>query len=441
MREHLASRLIAANWKVAWWVALFASGIALVLMGMFGVGVASAHGRHGRGDGFGRGVVPAAAGIVQSTPSGGSFTIETRRGATETIDVTGSTTYLERSVSGAPLDNVATGDLVGAFGTIYGSTVTASEIVISVPRTPRSTRSTRPIAVGIVQGTPGTGSFTILTRSGSSDTIDVSSTSTSYYERGVSSPSLASVSSGDFVVVFGTASGSTITASKVVIGGAPRHRAYIVAGTVQGTPTGDVFTITAPSGTNYTVDVSSTTSYFERGVSTPSLNDVAGGDFVAVFGSLSSTTVTATKVAIATPPPSNSTFATAGTVQTTPSGGSFVIETWDHAQLTVVTSSSPTYTERGLTAASLTDVTVGENVAVFGTVSGSTVTATQIAIGGNGVGGGPGYLGGGPGHLGGGQGVHGGAPGDLGGTGSGYEIFPGGPAQGGHGPSRGHGHY
>jgi hypothetical protein len=118
-----------------------------------------------------------------------------------------------------------------------------------------------------------------------------------------------------------------------------------------------------------------------------------------------------------------------------------VIETWDHAQLTVVTSSSPTYTERGLTAASLTDVTVGENVAVFGTVSGSTVTATQIAIGGNGVGGGPGYLGGGPGHLGGGQGVHGGAPGDLGGTGSGYEIFPGGPAQGGHGPSRGHGHY
>jgi hypothetical protein len=68
-------------------------------------------------------------------------------------------------------------------------------------------------------------------------------------------------------------------------------------------------------------------------------------------------------------------------------------------QLTVQTSSSTTYTERGASSASLTDVTVGENVAVFGTVSGSTVTATQIAIGGNGIGGG-GYLGGGRHHEG-----------------------------------------
>jgi hypothetical protein len=59
----------------------------------FGAGVAvSVASAHGRGDGFGRGVVPAAAGTVESAPSGTTFTITTRSGATETIDVSSSTT-------------------------------------------------------------------------------------------------------------------------------------------------------------------------------------------------------------------------------------------------------------------------------------------------------------------------------------------------------------
>jgi hypothetical protein len=129
-------------------------------------------------------------------------------------------------------------------------------------------------------------------------------------------------------------------------------------------------------------------------VTSPTLGNIGAGDYVAVFGTISGTTVTATKVAIATPPASIGSFATAGTVQTTPSGGDFAIETWNHTQLTVQTNATTTYTERGASSASLTDVQIGENVAVFGTVSGTSVTATQIAIGGNGIAGGPGYLGG-----------------------------------------------
>jgi hypothetical protein len=142
----------------------------------------------------------------------------------------------------------------------------------------------------------------------------------------------------------------------------------------------------------------------------PSLTDVAAGDYVAVFGTVSGSTVTATKISIATPPPTNGQLATAGTVQTVPSGGSFVIETWNHTQVIVQTSSSTTYTERGVSGTSLADIAIADNVAVFGTVSGASVTATQVAVGGNGVGGGPGYLGG-RGYRGGG-----GGPGRFGGV-------------------------
>ncbi|HXZ83224.1 MAG TPA: hypothetical protein VED84_05695 [Acidimicrobiales bacterium] len=59
-------------------------------------------------------------------------------------------------------------------------------------------------------------SFSISTRSGSALTVDVTST-TSYVECGVTSPSLANVAQGDLVTVFGTTSGTTVAATKVVI--------------------------------------------------------------------------------------------------------------------------------------------------------------------------------------------------------------------------------
>jgi hypothetical protein len=245
MRDHVASRRGSAA-RALFAVCVLAAWTSAALGGAFGVDLASAHGGHGRADGSRRGVVPAAAGIVQSAPSGDSFTIEARSGATETIDVTSATTYIERGVSSPSHINVAAGDLVAVFGTTFGSTVTASQIVIEVPRAPRSTSG--PVAAGIVHGTPGADSFTIETRGGASETIDVTSPSTTYYERGVASPSLANVANGDFVVAFGTVSGSTVTATKIVIGGAPRHHGFAVAGTVQSTPSADSFMIKTPSG-------------------------------------------------------------------------------------------------------------------------------------------------------------------------------------------------
>ena len=63
----------------------------------------------------------------------------------------------------------------------------------------------------------------------------------------------------------------------------------------------DTFTVTTRDGTKVTVDVSGTTTYVDPGVTTPSFTDVKVGDHVAVFGTDSSNTVTATKVALGGP--------------------------------------------------------------------------------------------------------------------------------------------
>jgi hypothetical protein len=386
---------------------------ATLFGGAFGLASASAH---TSAPGLGHGVTPVAAGIVQGTPGSDSFTIEEPGGTTETIDVlSSSTTYVERGMPSASLADVASGDLVAVFGTVSGSTVTASEVVIAVPR--GAAHGETPAVAGIVQGTPSSDSFTIETRGGTSETVDVSD-ATVYCERGVPSASLTNVAAGDLVAVFGTVSGSTVTASLVVIH-SDFHHGFAVAGVVQGTPGSTSFTIQTRGGVSDTIDVSASTKYYERGVGSVSLSDVASGDHVGVFGTISGTTVTANAVLIAAPPATSGSFVAAGTVQTTPTADSFVIETWGHVQLTVEVSGSTTYVEHGSTAASLTDVAITDDVAVFGTISGSTVTATQIVIGGNE----PGH----PGHFGpstvgpaGGQGGSGqGGNGGQGGSGGG----------------------
>ena len=154
----------------------------------------------------------------------------------------------------------------------------------------------------------------------------------------------------------------------------------------------DTFTLTTRDGTKVTVDVSGTTTYVDPGVTTPSFTDVKVGDHVAVFGTDSSNTVTATKVAIGgpdgdgpggfgghrafggTPPAAVGTVASVGT-------NTFVVTSPDGTKVTVDVGSSTSYMEFGKTSASIADVTVGAHVAVFGTNANNTVTATKVGIG------------------------------------------------------------
>ena len=73
------------------------------------------------------------------------------------------------------------------------------------------------------------------------------------------------------------------------------------AGIVQGPPSGESFTIETLAGSTDTVEVSSLTIYGKPGLEGPTLSDVATGDYVGVFGTVSGKTVMATEVEISTP--------------------------------------------------------------------------------------------------------------------------------------------
>jgi len=75
-----------------------------------------------------------AAGIVLAPPSGESFQIETADGSILTVEAFPITTYIDPNVIGPSLADVATGDYVGVFGTVFDTTVTAAEVVITTPQ-------------------------------------------------------------------------------------------------------------------------------------------------------------------------------------------------------------------------------------------------------------------------------------------------------------------
>ena len=169
-------------------------------------------------------------------------------------------------------------------------------------------------------------------------------------------------------------------------------------GTVKSVGDG-TFTITSQDGTAVTVNVSSTTTYRDMGVTSASIANITVGEHVAVFGSDTSSTVTATSVAIGIPPAGGkggpvgapggkggTPPAAVGTVKSV-GDGTFTITAQDGTAVTVNVSSTTTYRDSGVTSASIANITVGEHVAVFGSDTSNTVTATSVAIGNPPVGG------------------------------------------------------
>ena len=203
-----------------------------------------------------------------------------------------------------------------------------------------------------------------------------------------------------------TASGSP--AGRPPMGGSPPA----AVGTVKSVGD-DTFTLAEQDGTLVTVNVGSTTSYLDPGVTSPSLASVTVGEHVAVFGTDTSDVVAATRVAIGTPPAGGkggpggqggppgtggSPPAAFGTVKSV-GDDTFTRTGPDGTVVTVNVGSTTSYVDQGVTSPSLANVTVGEQVAVFGTDTSNVVTATKVAIGTPPAGGkgGPGGRGGPPG--------------------------------------------
>lgn len=113
---------------------------------------------------------------------------------------------------------VALGLAVGG-GAVANAAGTGSTPSTSAPGAPfghDGMHGTPPAAVGTVASV-GTNTFTLTGRDGTTVTVDVGSTTT-YREVGVTSATIADVKVGSHVAVFGTESGSTVTATSVGIG-------------------------------------------------------------------------------------------------------------------------------------------------------------------------------------------------------------------------------
>ena len=111
-------------------------------------------------------------------------------------------------------------------------------------------------------------------------------------------------------IVAGLTAGSFLVAGAATGGSGSPHESSSEAGHTRTMPAAfgtvasvgaNSFTITTKAGATDTVNVSSSTTYRDRGVTTPSLANVIVGESVAVFGTLNSGVVTATSVAIGTP--------------------------------------------------------------------------------------------------------------------------------------------
>jgi hypothetical protein len=160
----------------------------------------------------------------------------------------------------------------------------------------------------------GSKTFTLKSFSGKTVTVDVSS-STTYRDFQVASPSFTTLKANERVAVFGTSSSGVLTAKSVVIG-APRgnfghgfgggwHEPSATAppvtfGTVLSVGS-KTFTLKTFSGKTVTVDVSSSTTYRDFQVASPSFTTLKANEPVAVFGTSPSGVLTAKSVVIGAP--------------------------------------------------------------------------------------------------------------------------------------------
>jgi preprotein translocase subunit YajC len=167
------------------------------------------------------GTPPVAFGTVKSVGDA-TFTIIARDGTTVTVNVSSATTYRDRAVTSPTVANVTVGEHVAVFGTDTSNVVTATSVAIGQPGGGMTgpgygPGGTPPVALGTVKSV-GAGTFTITTRDGTTVTVNVSG-ATTYHDRAVTSPTIANVTVGAHVAVFGTDTSNVVTATTVGIGG------------------------------------------------------------------------------------------------------------------------------------------------------------------------------------------------------------------------------
>jgi Domain of unknown function (DUF5666) len=251
-------------------------------------------------------------------------------------------------------------------------------------------------------------------------TYTVDATNATVMKSGAAS-SLSAIAVGDTLMVQGTVSGDSVTATKINDGlamGPGPARIPGVFGTVSAI-NGTTLTVTSKggpstqssSGTTYTVDASNAIVVKDGATSTVSA--IATGDTVMVQGTVSGSSVTATKINDGMPQGQQGGMMGkgGGALASLQGNGEPVIGGSVSAisgdTLTVTNKSNVTYSVDATNAtvivknatSSISAIATGDNVVVQGTVDGTAVTAStvidqgaQSSGGNNGTTGGPGMM-------------------------------------------------
>ncbi len=208
---------------------------------------------------------------VQST----TITAETRAGRSETIVTTPTTTFrIQGSNAPGTLSDVQAGSIITVRGKRSGTTITATMVVVTVPR-----------EAGVVTAVNGS-TLTITGRNGVSHTITVTG-ATQYTEAGQAA-ALSAIVPGSLITATGTeASGNTLTATHVTIR-LPQFAGRVTA--VQG----DTITISGAFGVAKTVVTSDTTTFTAPGGAVTSLSSIMVGGRIRAQGTVSSDGLTLT---------------------------------------------------------------------------------------------------------------------------------------------------
>ncbi|MDE3155120.1 MAG: hypothetical protein KGN76_08450 [Acidobacteriota bacterium] len=295
-------------------------------------------------------------------------------GTTVSVPATASITHGSTTLQ---LSDLQVGQRVHVKGTNQSGTVVATQVMLQ-DQSPAPPTTQQADVSGTLAAAP-TGTCPAVTFTVGSDTV--TTTASTVFKGGTCADLAAGVkvdvkgttSSGSTSSV--TTSGTTITATQVSMD-LPQPQETSVKGAIAAAPTGTCPAVTF-SVAGSTVTTTASTS-FQGGTCAT----LAAGTEVQVDGTVSGSTITATKVSIET-----ETTQVQGTLTAAPTGTcpavSFVV-----GASTVTTSASTTFQ-----GGACSDLAAGVKVSAQGTASGSTLAATTVSIqksgqGGDGDGGG-----------------------------------------------------
>jgi len=245
------------------------------------------------------------------------------------------------------------------------------------------------------------GTFTLLGRNTSQTVIHVSA-GTHFFGRNLSSPTFANVCVNGLAGAQGRVSNGVFNANQVKIW-APKpppvvsqfgivvsvngSTADAACGTMGGNGT---FTIMNRSAVQKVVNVTTSTAYFARGISSPTFANVCVDEMVGATGTRDNGVITATDVMIwSTVPDDFSAFgmvisvngsSATGACGVAGAAGTFTVLRRNASQTIVNVSTTTTFLMKDVASPTFANVCVNEMVGSHGPVSGGTLNADRVRI-------------------------------------------------------------